>query len=333
MKHKNMVRIFAGVIMFFAFVAKVSAYEVSQKEEKSFKIKFGGEVTVIGNAGYIKVKSWDKQEVQLRMVKRAWGRSRRRAEERLEEIEIEINHNGNRLLVRQVDRSRRDFHFFDIFDPDRWREGWWQVEVNFDLTVPKEINLRLENDEGDVEVSEVTGNITITVDEGRVHLENIVSNNVKIETDEGEITCYRVSSRDKNRGKISIDADEGRIRIDESKFRKMDLFSDEADLILNRIQILEGYFRTDEGDIELDMDVLKGGRYRIRSDEGDIFIVLPEDVRVSVNLESEEGYIRTDFPLSVKKREEGERARGVIGKDRARLDVYTEEGDIALEKR
>lgn len=331
MKAKN---VLFGILLSFLFISTTSAYEVSRKEKKSFKMKPGGQVIVVANEGYVRVTSWDKQEVLLKLTKRAWGRSRRRAEDRLEEIEVQIDHNGNRLSVREVDRhGRRDFHFFDIFNPDRWREGWRETQVDFDLTVPRRINLRLETDEGDVEVTETEGDISIEVDEGDVQLERVTSNNIKIEVDEGQVSCYRVSAKNKDQGRISVDTDEGRIRFDEGEFGRAEIASDEGDVIINDIKMLTGYVHTDEGDIELEAQIYANGRFRLSSDEGDIFIVLPDDSNLRVNLETEEGHIRTDFPLSIEKEEEGQRGRGTIGRDKARLDVYTEEGDIILEKR
>ena len=48
--------------------------EVSRVEEKTFKMSADGSVSVIGDEGCIEVKGWDKEEVYLKMTKRAWGR-------------------------------------------------------------------------------------------------------------------------------------------------------------------------------------------------------------------------------------------------------------------
>jgi len=327
-------RILVLTLIASAIAFKSFAYEATQREEKTFRMKSGGHITIIGDEGYIRIKSWDKEEVSLRMTKRAWERSRARAEARLEEIEVEIEHDADHLFIRQVDRDeRKGFSFWDIFDPDRWREGWRDVQVDFDLTVPRRINLKIENDEGEVEIADVQGDLRINVDEGRVNLEKIASDNIRIEVDEGDVTCYQVKEVKDGRGRLYVDSDEGRVRIEGGSFSRLHIYCDEGDVILSQVRSREGNYRTDEGDIEADIDILKNGKYRLMTDEGDIFIILPKDVDVRIHLETEEGYIRTDFPLSIKKWEEGQRAEGTIGKGTARLNAYTDEGDIFLEEK
>jgi len=54
--------------------------ELKSEEEKTFKMKSGGSITIIGDEGPIKINSWDKQEVYIKITKRVWGRNSRRAE-------------------------------------------------------------------------------------------------------------------------------------------------------------------------------------------------------------------------------------------------------------
>ena len=114
---------------------------------------------MIGDNGLISVKSWDKSQVELKITKRAWDRSRRRAEARLRDIHVDIDRRSDRIVIRYINEDRgKGFDFFDLFDPDKWRDS--SAEVEFELMVPKEVDLRLENDEGDIEVAGVIGDIS-----------------------------------------------------------------------------------------------------------------------------------------------------------------------------
>jgi hypothetical protein len=47
--------------------------EITKKDEKTFPIQPGGQITVKADEGFIKVDSWDKPEVYLVWTKRVWA--------------------------------------------------------------------------------------------------------------------------------------------------------------------------------------------------------------------------------------------------------------------
>jgi hypothetical protein len=73
--------------------------EVKKTYEKSFAMPAGGQVTVQGDEGFIKVNSWDRPEVHLIWTKRVWARNNQQAEELLELVEVRINQAENNLQV------------------------------------------------------------------------------------------------------------------------------------------------------------------------------------------------------------------------------------------
>ena len=91
-------------IILFVFSLSINSFsrEVISKEDKSFKLKYGSTITVIADDGFIKVNSWDKEEVRLKMTKRAWAKSKRIATEKLKRIEIDIDQSENRLYIQQL---------------------------------------------------------------------------------------------------------------------------------------------------------------------------------------------------------------------------------------
>ncbi|MGH7456658.1 MAG: hypothetical protein ACRENG_35240, partial [bacterium] len=95
--------------------------ELTKIEERTFDFNPGGSVQVTGDAGYIRVESWDKNEVFLRYTKRVWESRRRDAERRMEDLQVEINDQPGQLSIRQIPEFKeRNPNFFDLFDPDRW---------------------------------------------------------------------------------------------------------------------------------------------------------------------------------------------------------------------
>lgn len=318
-----------GVLLMIMGTAAVAwSTEVSRVEEKTFKMSADGSVAVIGDEGSIVVNSWDKEEVYLKMTKRAWGRNRREAERLLDLIEIRIQESRDRLIIKEVDRRHDShFNFFDLFDGDFWREkGWRSGVVDFELTVPRRVQLKLQCDEGDVDVTRTEGRLKIDVDEGNVDLEDVSSEHVNILVDEGDVTLSQI--RDEGQGLWKVETDEGIIVVEDGDVDEVDVSTDEGEIILRYVKAYRFWLSTDEGDIEIDFQPMDQGNYRIETDEGDVEIFIPEETNLRVRLETGEGRIESDFDLSVRRREDGEVMEGQIGQNRGMLKAYTDEGDI-----
>lgn len=310
--------------------------EVKEVEERTIAMSSDGTISLVADEGDIVIRSWEKGEVYLKMTKRASARTRREAERRLNEIEVLIREEKDKLVIRELNQNQEDqFNFFDLFDGEFWKEREWRGGVvDFELVVPKRIQLRLKCDEGDIEVSGTEGKLTIDVDEGDVDIEDIVSEQIQVRVDEGDVKCYRI--QEQGQGFLRVESDEGRIRIEDSVIEEVDLSADEGKIVLSDVQVSRLGLYTDEGDVVADFQPLEGGRYRMETDEGNVRISIPGDANLEVRLQTDEGRIETDFDLRLQRREEGERAQGSIGsigQSKGVLKAYTEEGDILLRKK
>lgn len=315
------------------FFCMSSSYagEVKSVEEHSFKIRRGGYISLVGDDGYIKINSWNKPEVSLKITKRVWARDRKRANELLDEVKIDIKQSGDRLDIREPDLGDH-FRFSNIFHSDKWRRHF-ELQVDYDLMVPENINLDLENDEGNIEITKITGRLTVQIDEGDIMLSDSGPLEIDIRIDEGDLVCKNILGANST---LDVNLDEGSVRLSNAEFSTVDLTSDEGDFILDQLIMKDGEFLSDEGDIEADMRLLAGGRCRIRTDEGDVFVRIPEDNAVQLRFEAREGRIRSDFPVSIRRwGDDGEKLDAVLGQNEAmaQLSVYTEEGSIILKNR
>jgi len=309
------------------------ADNVKKEETKTFPMKAGGLIHLTANEGEIIIKSWDRDEVQLRMVKRAWGKSRREAEARLEEIEVAIRHGRERLMIREiVPEHQRNGNILRLFDRDFWEEeGWHSQVVDFELSVPRNINLRIKGDESNVEISDIEGKISIEVDEGDVVLSRVKSADMQIRLDEGDVALVHCEAPEQ--GIAKLDTDEGRITLEGGRFDEVDLASDEGSLIIDGAEIRRFWLSADEGDVEAIFIPRRDGAYRIEVDEGDIEIGLPASSELKVRLVAEEGRIESAWNLRIREMEDGESAEGSLnGGNNGLLKAVSEEGDIFIRK-
>lgn len=328
---KNTTVILIGIILSCAiFTTSGWCDEARKVEEKTFDFSMDGNISLTADDGSITIRTWDKEKVYLKMTMRAWGRNRREAERLLDEVEVRIQEGRNRLVIKVHEHDYDDnFNFFDIFDGEFWREHRWRGGiVDFELTVPKRVNLKLRTDEGDIDVQGTEGKLTIDVDEGNVDVEDVLSNNVQIGVDEGDISLYNVIGQDD--GFVKIDSDEGAIFIEDTEMGDVDVRTDEGEIDLRSVQTPRFWLTTDEGDIRADLRPMKDGSYRMESDEGDLEIFMPKNVNLQVRLQTYEGRIDSDFDLSIRGHDDGESMEGVIGRNEGMLRAYTDEGDIVI---
>jgi len=305
--------------------------EVKKVEKKSFEMAQGGYISVEGDEGFIRINSWDKPGVNLVMTKRAWGRSKEEAENNLKKIEVRINEYDNRLEIKLVkDRDGKNYSFWDLFDPDTWGEHGRSPTVDFELTVPEEINLELVNDEGDVTVKSIIGDVEIKVDEGDIDISDIEFNELNLSVDEGDIDGVDLNNPD---GRLSIEVDEGDVLFEDVRVRRLKVECDEGDITIKDLSCNSCNISTDEGDIDLDVSLDKNDRYRIYADEGDVSFDLPDEPDVKLDLEAEDGAIKSDFNIRISKKDDRRTCRDTIGDGSALIEVYTDEGTIYIRRR
>ena len=327
----------------------LKAGELSKTEEKTFPMAAGGSVSVQADEGDITIQTWDKSEVFVTVTKKAWSKRRNQAERILEKIRVDMILDGNRLTVREPeDQRRKGSDLFDLFGGKRFGDGEG-YSVDYKLTVPKEVDVHGEADEGDIACSGTSGSLHLFADEGEIRAEFVDIRDGRIEADEGEISlrdarCSGVLVLNADEGEIhlqdtrcsgtlTVEVDEGEIRIVDSRLDDLTASTDEGTVILKNVQSKKFSISADEGDVEADFTPEPSGSYKIETDEGEVRIWVPENASLHVDFETEGGRTDSDFHLSRRETDSGDMMTGRIGGGGGTLRVTAGEGDIALRKK
>ncbi len=308
----------------------VKAGEMRDEEEFSFTMQPGGRVTLICDDGSVTVKAWDKNEVYLKVTKIVWEHDRSRAEELLRDLQVKTDHYDDDLYIKEIDLHHgNSFRLSDLFNSQTWRDHP-RYRIDFDLVVPREINLKIESDEGDVQIDHVSGRLDLEIDEGNLLLSDLENVDVRIRIDEGDTECRNIRGEN---SRMDLFVDEGLVRFDYCEFSTLEIESDEGGMILKQLRTRDCRITSDDGDIEVGLQILRDGRYRLSTDEGDITILLAENSNISLDLTSSDGRVRSDFPLTMEEwGSGGQRLRGKVGQETARLTATTDDGHIVLRK-
>jgi hypothetical protein len=155
---------------FLCGILSATKYKAEKKEEIRKTLKFPDptgrkELTVDNIYGSIQLEGYDGNEVQLLANKTIKARSKDRIERAEEEVELEINQDGNSLEL-YVDGPFRCNN-----QGKRWRDPGYTVTYDFKIKVPRNSDIYLKtvnggdvtaaNIDGDFEVRNVNGAITI----------------------------------------------------------------------------------------------------------------------------------------------------------------------------
>ena len=144
-------------ILFFIFIlsiAYVNAFAADLKvlEERTFQISPGKNLKVEASSGDVKVTSWDKNEVYIKIL----GNSK--AEDK---VKFDFYNDEDKVEVV----AKREHSFF----------GWFSsgIRLKFEIKVPIKFNEKIKTSGGDVYTKNISGNLKISTSGGDISIENV----------------------------------------------------------------------------------------------------------------------------------------------------------------
>ncbi len=154
---------------------KVKADEVREEFHQSYPLSDNGRITVENLNGGVRISVWDKNEVKVDAVKKAYRR------ERFDEAKIEVNATADsvRIRTRYPDRGQ-------TFNDEESRRYGNPATVEYSLTIPRRAriesvdvingSLDIDGAEGDVKASSINGHVKARALVGEVRLSTVNGN-------------------------------------------------------------------------------------------------------------------------------------------------------------
>ncbi len=252
---------------------------------------------------------------------------------------LDVENTGGRIFVTtwdrpeiriQADHSRRSF-----VEIRRRRSGVISLEiesnrggfasiVDYDLTVPRSLNLTIEGwstdviiegSEGEIDVETFQGDITIVGGRGSITVETM-SGEIRIEDADGVIEVNSVAES------VRISNSSGEIYVETVG----------GSIVLEDLSATIVEAGSVGGRVSFDGVIVDGGEYFFASHGGGVTITIPEASNASVVFSSIYGNISSDFP-GIPDLERGSRNRFTIGSGGANIEVETFGGRIVLRRR
>jgi hypothetical protein len=256
----------------------------------------------------------------------AWDRSAMRVQAEHEpRTRIQVDVRPATVMLHTVRRIR-------IPDPGDLRHA--RIEeidipsrVDYRLTVPRWMSLRLsginsrisvEGVEGDVSAEAVNGSVTVRGGRGSIRV-NSVNGGVEVTGVRGSVEAGSVSEG------VTLRDVEGRVRVE----------SVSGDVDLERIVSDAVEASTVSGDLRYSGTLRPGGSYQLESHSGDLTVILPEHPDVAISVSTYSGEFTSSFPARSRSTFTSVRGRGkefefTLGDGRAELSLESFSGLIRL---
>jgi DUF4097 and DUF4098 domain-containing protein YvlB len=164
-------------------------YQETEHISRTMKIEPGGTVRVKSFSGRVAISATDGNEVVVNAVRRA-------SRERLDHIKLDVHADGSSVYI---DANHRDSTWWS------WRNN--VVETDFDITVPRRVDLDISVFSASVSVQGVTGSYRVSGFSSPITLED-VGGTVKAHTFSGSV---EIQAKDWHDQDVDVDTFSGNI--------------------------------------------------------------------------------------------------------------------------
>ena len=279
---------------------------LSAREVKTFKVSGQPEVVLDTFDGSIELHSWDRNEIEVEVEKRAMEQSL------LDEIKIDAQQEGDKIVVR-VTGPRGERHGVTIgmhISPT----------ARLRVAVPKNANINAVSGDGSIKAEAIEGKIVLR-------------------TSDGSITGTRLG------GDIQVRSGDGSIRIDNTT-GKLDLETDDGSVgVEARPSVLHLRTGDGSVRVTLDADTVMTDNWDITTTDGSVVVTLPGLFNAELDAETSDGAVRTNHPLldgdrddrrdgegSDDRRERRRTLRSKIGEGGKILKIRSGDGSIRIDR-
>ncbi len=333
-------------------------YQPKEEKQKvikaTFKVSSNDLLSISNKYGNINFSNHDKNEVSIKITILAWARSDKEAQKILDRIDIDQDKSSNEIRFEtEIEESRGGYSSSD-------KEGF---EINYEVKIPKNLNLDVTNKFGSVTISDLNGKLNLEVKHGNFNGHNLTGMRHSINVEFGNLSINEINSAD-------IDVSHGSITIDKSstdlkiESKHSDVRIDEANALqveakhgnmrvgtvskitgenkFGRIEIRKvlksAVLQLAHGNCQIEQIVKGFDKIEVENRHGSIELRFDSDAKFQFEAYTEHGSIKNSMPnttiqiqedTNTSKKLEGKTNGGGSGKVR----ITNEHGSIRLEER
>jgi hypothetical protein len=242
--------------LFTAFLSLIAVYSFSQKEKegeyhlnKEYKMSQTGVFKLSTSDAKVSIVGSNRATAHVKVDRVVTTKGLVFGQE---EFAVEVNESGGDLEVREHSRS-----------VSVGMIGYYHEKYTIELEVPAGVSLWVKGDDGDYQISNVAGAISLKLDDADVVLTGCSGESFEFRMDDGDIRM------DQGRGKLDIEGDDTDIHIQHAAFSEVRADIDDGDLIIETSLADKGDYFIKAQDGLVSLTILQGGgTFEIRHDDG-----------------------------------------------------------------
>jgi len=199
-------------------------------------------------------------------------------------------------------------------------------DTRFEVVVPEGVRVVLRSTTGDIASTGTKGDVEVKTMSGDIEIADVVGK-LTIESVSGEVRAERVKGDveiETVGGSIELADVDGGVRIETTS----------GDIGLENIRSRNVVASTVSGEVEYAGSVEHEGRYEFHSHSGEITLRLPSTVNARFDIETFNGSLDSEYPITMQPGERGSRRprrfEFTLGSGGARVVAETFSGDITL---
>lgn len=266
-----------GAVLFFtlrsgfpsdiAFTGNVTS---KIEESKTLKVDIDEPVllNIVDDVGSVSITGADVKTVQIDVVKTSYDTTQEKADEKVKNIKYSIEQTGNTISITYEVPNLNNFRNYN--------------SVDFVITVPNETIVDIDNNIGDVKISEIQGNASVQLDFGNTNVANITGA-LSVNSNGGDINASAIKA---NSEEITLHSDFGNIHLEQSKAKDISITSNGGDIMLSEV-IATGKIETKTDFGETTYKNGSANAVKVQTNGGDVTL---EKIKITNDV-----YIKDDF--------------------------------------
>jgi len=272
---------------------------VTSKDTRTFAVTGHPDLTLETFDGAIEIHSWDRNEVEVEIEKRAMEQGL------LDQMTVEAEQQGDRIVLR-------------VRGPARRESGGLTIGVHISpaarlrVAVPRNLTLQARTEDGSIRAENLEGRLALRTGDGSITADRL-SGDIEIRTGDGAIRIEKVD------GRLDLETEDGSITVDA------------------RPSVLKA--KTGDGSIRVQVqpDTVMSDAWDLSTGDGSVTLTLPPTFNAEIDAETSDGAVRSTHPAlkveddSEERRESRRELRTRMGEGGRVLKVRTSDGSIRFE--
>jgi len=185
--------------------AAAAATTLEETYDRTFDVRPGALFALENTNGHITIRSWDQARIRVIGHKKVESRDSNAARQAMAALKIDAIPSAGGLRVTTNYPKRSDGGFFD------WLSGTnVSMNVEYDIAVPRTMDINLDNTNGGIDISDVSGALQVSNTNG--HIECLrCAGSMDAETTNGSVRAELISVTPGK--KISLETTNGRVAV------------------------------------------------------------------------------------------------------------------------